>query len=855
MNVLLYIFKYYRINDQVLRETCSSLISLTRQRSGAVLLGLVVFMLIFSALAVAMLFQTSAGELSYVNENKFSRAYFLAESGYRYAEAKLKAGINPDILHDHGEYFIGSDGSFKVEFKPYIFDVVGGTGTDELETKIPFGVIPDIDDISGYIKIGDESREEISGISTQSTDTVIFTKDSGSWDDLAGKRVKLVVLSNGDAVSEGGDLNLQPGSSGELFPPYNGNFVVDDKTYSYRKSEEDKLIGIERVDSSTWEAPSLAADTEIVLEGFTELHSTGDFAEANRKVTYHIPIKSSDKGEIIDKFEDLSRWEDSTSGTHEIGEIDSDKALKVTAVETIDTDEKKSLIELKWSETNVDIDRSYFLAGDFLSYDTQIKIGFDPSLPDAFMTGISFRLDSDNNETYGISIIKGENATDGIPDEFVPDDNNDGTGTRRQGELFLVLWQQTNSGADKTWLTYKELKGPSFSDNIETPWEADDQWDEQIIWEQVTLNWLTTSIGCCSGNCYNPTIPATGFSYTISSSMNLEGLSSVSLEFCHTFVYDYVLGDGLATVYFSKDGGSFTQIESYTESIGPENRIIGIPSEYSGESDFKLAYLLNKVSASTDNWNIDDIKITSGFPIDVFDELTLMVRVEEAAATKFTSGELEPQIGDTVKQEVTPGVFAEGVVRRIIITSGAWADSDAEGYILLNELPREVDGSISVSFTVGGELKVSGSKIADIAEFREKDNYVRAFVGETNGYGTANADSMDYKKDANDRGDINWPPDDIDDWAVPDDYFSLIQWDAVNTSVPSSVSFISPLTREKTIIQTSDLVTPNLGDFTRSEIGLHTYGDGSYSTNVYFDDFGFQTTVPTSIEFLPAVEE
>ena len=47
--------------------------------------------------------------------------------------------------------------------------------------------------------------------------------------------------------------------------------------------------------------------------------------------------------EIIDKLEDLSRWEDSTSGTHEIGEIDSDKALKVTGVEGSD-DEKKSLI-------------------------------------------------------------------------------------------------------------------------------------------------------------------------------------------------------------------------------------------------------------------------------------------------------------------------------------------------------------------------------------------------------------------------------------------------------------------------------------------------------------------------------
>ncbi|MCD6139267.1 MAG: hypothetical protein J7J91_12005, partial [Deltaproteobacteria bacterium] len=244
-----------------------------------------------------------------------------------------------------------------------------------------------------------------------------------------------------------------------------------------------------------------------------------------------------------------------------------------------------------------------------------------------------------------------------------------------------------------------------------------------------------------------------------------------------------------------------------------------------------------------EGWYIDDVKIAADFPIN---EATLMVRVKEAASLKFNNGggaaiaDSDKVIGETSG--------AQGTVQGTpIISSGSWAGGDAAGIITLNK--------VTGTFQNGETLLVIGSSAtATVQGYRDRDNYIKAYYGDLSGYGTANANPLDYSKCGNPRGEVHWPPDEVEDWAPDNDYFTLIQWDAINTSV-GSVALIPSLSEPNAIIRTNAITTPSSGTFDWPELGLHTFGTSS--TNVYFDDFAIQAEVPISPEpiHLPPIQE
>jgi len=249
--------------------------------NGAVLIGLVIAMVIISTMGAAMLSQTSVGKFSLAGDNSSIQAYYLAESGFRYAAAKIVHGADMDVLHNHGEYLIGSTGGFLLEFKPYIFDITGGDGTTELVTRVPFGDAPDISSTAGpgiyyYLKIGviTEAFDSISIDPAPNDNIVKFTK-TVPWNVTNGQRVRLVVKSDGTSLSEGGDLMLKSTSPADVFPLRNGYIIADNKTYRYEKRETNKLVGITRVGDSWGTSPALSDGDDIVLKSFMTLKSTG----------------------------------------------------------------------------------------------------------------------------------------------------------------------------------------------------------------------------------------------------------------------------------------------------------------------------------------------------------------------------------------------------------------------------------------------------------------------------------------------------------------------------------------------------------------------------------------------------
>ena len=114
---------------------------------------------------------------------------------------------------------------------------------------------------------------------------------------------------------------------------------------------------------------------------------------------------------------------------------------------------------------------------------------------------------------------------------------------------------------------------------------------------------------------------------------------------------------------------------------------------------------------------------------------------------------------------------------------------------------------------------------------------------------------MDFEKHGNPRGEVNWPPDDVDDTVARNDYFTLVQWDipAMDIDGATGETLFGQGKELDAIIRLNALTSPTSGTFTDSELALHTFGFNSTST--YFDDFALQTKVFSSGGFLPAIQE
>ena len=845
----------------IIKEKISVMISVNRRlnsyliyfkkpwkgQAGSALIGLIVTMVFLSALAAAMIAQTTTGSLGFVNENSSLRAYYLAESGFRYAAAKLKHKASLDDLHSHGSFSLGDKGSFTLAFTTYIFEVTGGIGTNELVTKASFGKAPFLENNPGYLKVGDNSVQAFDAVVVDlapNDNVVRFTNNTQTWNVLVGEDVKLVVKSNGDAVSEGGDLNLQAGSS-DAFPLYNGRFKADGKTYQYKKRETDKLVGIMRVDSSTWVAPSLSNGDDIVLQAFAQLTSTGTYGEGDmavsREIVYNIPLSTSEKAEFYDTFDTKDNWEEvSTLGTHSTEIIAG--VLKVTGAGSVGGTDVGSLIKIDSSKVDAILERAHASAGNFLSYDTQVKVGFDLSVPSSYMPGISFRQDAEDSlgtttgNSYGVSFLKG-GSSDGIPDALVP--YNDCP--------IIVLWQQTNSGTDKKWLAYKHLIGrPIYlSDDMESgtsKWTADPPWAQITSdFHSTTTCWTDSPVGNYADNI--------DISLTTSQSIDLSGISSATLSFWHKYhIEQFPLPWGdWGAVEISTDGGShWTELTRYEGNQSTWTNVALDISDYLPSANVKIRFKLHTdFSVVYDGWYIDDVTIAANFPIN---EAAIMARVKEAATLSFTGGGATPiEAGDIVYQATGRGT----VLGTPILASGSWkVGGNATGIILLNK--------ISGSFTASQPLYVDGTALATTASgagfYRARDNYIRVYYGDKDGYGAPGTDPLDYDKHGNLRGELHWPPDEVDDTDINNDYFTLVGWDTDNTDLDSvNGEGIFGTGKELDAIIRLNALTTSTGTFTDTEIGLHTFGINS--TSVYFDDFGLQTDVPTSEGFLPAVQQ
>jgi hypothetical protein len=255
----------------------------------------------------------------------------------------------------------------------------------------------------------------------------------------------------------------------------------------------------------------------------------------------------------------------------------------------------------------------------------------------------------------------------------------------------------------------------------------------------------------------------------------------------------------------------------------------------------KIRFRFDTIDALLNNfegWYVDDIQIAADFP---FNESTLLVRVKEAASLRFINGSGPAVIdGDTIS-----GTESHAIGRACgapILSSGSWAAGDAQGILTLN--------NVTGIFTDDEVIRVIGSEAtAKSAGYNDRDNYIMAYYGDRYGYGTPNNTPLDNEKHGNPRGELHWPPDDVNDTEPNNDYFTLVQWDA---DIDPSVERLGTGLQENAIIRTDAITTTDSPNFGQPEIGLHTFGYSS--TNIYFDDFGLQAEVVTIVTTPPIQE-
>ena len=129
---------------------------------------------------------------------------------------------------------------------------------------------------------------------------------------------------------------------------------------------------------------SVDTSTEVVLEPFVRVYSIGMVGQgelaAAREVVYNVPLPDRSTETVVfrDDFNDLSNWSSPTFGSFAIEDRGGENVLAVTDVEPGFGVTKAGLIAFNWATNKVvNFAYSHRLAGYYLSYDNQVKIGFD----------------------------------------------------------------------------------------------------------------------------------------------------------------------------------------------------------------------------------------------------------------------------------------------------------------------------------------------------------------------------------------------------------------------------------------------------------------------------------------------
>ena len=492
---------------------------------GSVLVGLIVTMVIMAILGAAMLSLFSASYMNQAYADQGRKTYFLAESGFRYAASQFlnatgEAGrlAAMTAMNNKTCNLLNSAGSFTTLVYPYWFKSQAATAGATTLTSQVYGTIPAEFSGSfsaGQIRVGSSYYSYTSG--SGSGTTITFSSLSPALPAiLATPQLDVQPVTQTGSLqnlSKGGSLTLSATGSG-VFPQFNGNFILNPAptgiqngaVFNYTNRTGTTLFNVTLSDGSqnvNWTSTvSITAATNVVLDKFIRLSSTGTIGNASREVIYNVPVgwiagggQDFMKAQDVDAMNTSANWVAPSGGagfggTHSAQTVDGGSALRVDSAPSAAGWGNWAMAYFS-GYSNASLATAWMDAQGFLSYDLQVKVY---STQPYFFAGMNFRTrnNSDNTDLYmyGVSLIKPRQTRGCIfvcgswtaPTDqttaLIPGYTSDAAagplfsnpglfqnleqtaqpfiGTQeRYGLPAIVLWKRTSAGF--TWLAYQTL--------------------------------------------------------------------------------------------------------------------------------------------------------------------------------------------------------------------------------------------------------------------------------------------------------------------------------------------------------------------------------------------------------------
>ena len=412
---------------------------------GAAFIAPILAMGVVSIIGSVALKTNTLSTFSRLDATASQKAVYMAESGFRYAStAYSTAQDKKEKLKElHGQSFtLNGRERFDLTLYSYYLTVAADpAGTTTLLSEVSSAVPHDQILTSGKLKIGANFYSYSSA--AYDGNAVTFTMEQPLPSILVHTPVFPVAMSEpatDQVIGNGMDITLA-GDTPAPFPLTGGTIAVTVRDtggvyhvryYTYKTFDPDgnRLIDIGDPYNETM---TLDGDSEITLQRYEKVRSTGVYAEIDRRTiskgeiaTYSIDATSALQDsfvEVTENFDDIVSMYVPVGvgrGTYEHVTTDGDDALRVIDVQGAPgslTQEgiigvNSGNFRTAWQENS-----------NYLTYGAQVKIRV--SSADYYADGISFRIDNfgGGNMTFlGLSLIRSQQGkgktNDGIPDEL-----------------------------------------------------------------------------------------------------------------------------------------------------------------------------------------------------------------------------------------------------------------------------------------------------------------------------------------------------------------------------------------------------------------------------------------------------
>ena len=858
---------------------------------GSALIAVIAAIAIFSVLAGALLSLTSSSQQQTAMSHLAEKSYYLAESGFRYAQTKFQAakegGGSPyeAIEALDGAYTLSDSNSrFNLEIYSYFFILDADTASGQNLTVHAPGSFPsdEITQMSNQkIQIRDQNIQiyTIASVELIDADSLTITLTSPLSTPLKAGSVILPVTQDTASSSQtftinNGDSIQLPSGQGDMFPLRNGQVRVAGRilTYRLKTMEDGDYFLSDVIDPNDPSMPtfSIGANEIIWLQPYWRVHSTGSFGSGDTLVERDIDFFSSLPFAFSEEYEGMDKLTSALEmGSHVLENVgaDTNQVFKVTSVETANQTSLALLdVDGNAAEATEALNDFRRASGGYLSYDAQTKVGFFSGsnfYPDFIQNedlaaGLSFRINSEvvGDETlfnmYGISFLHRENATSTSPplEDITPPG-------LALDEPAIVLWQQvfdTDGTAHRTWLAFKKLSATLYSQNFNAIETGMGDWTNEgtDLW-RIENNALVIDE-------YDPGIAQSPIISIPGDGQNSHSKVTISFQSSIEFIYPFDVSPfARREVRIVEDGTSETIPVTSRQLIGGGYRVTAeIPTKYIGK-DIMIQFFFDRGSGN--GWSVDDVAIVSESPIH---NSTLLVRLTEAAVIPFI-------YTDTAIIRTGDRVFGgdSDAWGRVIVPP--LLTSENQGHLLLNSVSEGRLFAANEDLNIFGKgtiAQINGE--SDVLNYR-KINVIKIYFASKDGCTGSVPDpstpldcfTLAYARQGTGET-LQWPVQDGIEWTANKDYFRLIQWDGVNESDGSNLNigligtlidtYDGSATDHTVIISHNDKLQSLDINATIPELGLHTLGANA-ANHVYFDDFGFRLYYLSSILFPTAFQQ